>query len=81
VFLNLAIHTLTSIAGIANRRNYVSNTMNIPSSKDIEGSRDSYASGFQQRNGPNDYVRNIAVGNEGDGFNFDNDYKLILEVR
>jgi len=47
----------------------------------IQGARDHHASGFQQRNGPNDYVGNIAVGNEGDGFYFDNDYKLTLEVR
>jgi hypothetical protein len=64
-----------------NRRNYVSNTVDIPWNQDLPGARDDHASGFRQYNGPNDYVRNLAVGNEGDGFHFVNDYRLKMEVR
>lgn len=55
--------------------NYVSHSRSIH----IPGESDNQASGLVNVNGPNDYVSNIAVGNQGDGFRFSNDWRLRIE--
>lgn len=59
--------------------NYVSHSRSIHYREDIPGESDNQASGLVNVNGPNDYVSNIAVGNQGDGFRFSNDWRLRIE--
>lgn len=59
----------------------MSDSRGMESSEMIPGENDHYPAGFCNRNGQNDYARNIAVGNRAYGFYFYNDWQTILEVR